>query len=265
MCPRPIVWFAAGAEMDAVQPLIAHFKAMGMRVSVFVGRRCRSGGCSAGAGADRIELYTEPYAHACARVSDQPRALPCAGAAISLPMLRKAREAGLAVNAGHDLNLHNLPLLLRDVAPDEVSIGHAFIADALLMGLAETTRAAYCRMCHGASRSCIGRRTAGADAGRPSGYRTRDRRQGAGARRHPARQGGGCGRSIALRDALTLRAAIPATQRRFAHQRRPARRSARAREIAIHPVPCLDAPPEAGKVSADAGRAATRPSSPQQH
>ena len=61
---------------------------------------------------------------------------------------RKAREAGLAVNAGHDLNLHNLPLLLRDVAPDEVSIGHAFIADALMMGLAETTRA-YCRMCHG--------------------------------------------------------------------------------------------------------------------
>lgn len=142
--------FAAGAEMDAVQPLIARFKAMGTRVSVFVDADVSAVVAAQAAGADRIELYTEPYAHACASVSDvmtgtvaRAACEPFATAA------RKARGIGLAVNAGHDLNLHNLPLLLRDVAPDEVSIGHAFIADALLMGLAEATRA-YRRMCHGA-------------------------------------------------------------------------------------------------------------------
>jgi len=101
------------------------------------------------AGADRIELYTEPYAHACAQVSDvNTSAAARAACQPFADAARKAREMGLAVNAGHDLNLHNLPLLLREVAPDEVSIGHAFIADALQMGLAEATRA-YRRMCHG--------------------------------------------------------------------------------------------------------------------
>ena len=66
MCRTSKTWLCAGAEMDAVQPLIARFSAMGTR------ERCLSTPMSAvvaarAAGADRVELYTEPYAHACAR------------------------------------------------------------------------------------------------------------------------------------------------------------------------------------------------------
>jgi pyridoxine 5-phosphate synthase len=85
-------------------------------------------------GANRIELYTEPYAAAFAR-GDAKAAEPYAAAA------RRAVEAGLEVNAGHDLNLRNLGPFLQNV-PEvaEVSIGHALIADALEFGLAETVR-----------------------------------------------------------------------------------------------------------------------------
>lgn len=140
--------FAPGDEMIAVAPLIAKFKAMGSRVSVFIDADTSAARAAADAGADRVELYTEPYAHAMASVA--ARADTAASAHAVAPFIaaaRAARAAGLAVNAGHDLNLVNLPLLLHEVAPDEVSIGHAFVADALLMGLAETTRA-YCRLCH---------------------------------------------------------------------------------------------------------------------
>ena len=83
-------------------------------------------------GADRVELYTEPYA--------QAFGTPAQGAVLERyadggAMPRGA--AGLGVNAGHDLNLHNLALFLRAVPGiDEVSIGHALIADALEFGLA---------------------------------------------------------------------------------------------------------------------------------
>ena len=133
--------FAAGVEMNAVKPLIAQLKALGARVSVFVDADVASVQAAAEAGADRIELYTEPYALAFTQGTGD-RALPPFVAAAEA-----ARRQGLRVNAGHDLNLKNLPAFLAAVKPDEVSIGHAFIADALLMGLAETTRA-YCRLCH---------------------------------------------------------------------------------------------------------------------
>jgi pyridoxine 5-phosphate synthase len=83
---------------------------------------------------DRIELYTEPYAAAFAK--GDPHAADAYAATA-----RRAGEVGLGVNAGHDLNLMNLGPFLR-VVPNvlEVSIGHAFIADALEFGLAETTR-----------------------------------------------------------------------------------------------------------------------------
>ena len=140
--------FAAGAEMNAVQPLIAQFKAMGTRVSVFIDADVSAVVAARAAGADCIELYTEPYAHACAPAVDATTSATAHAACRPFSeAARKAREVGLAVNAGHDLNLHNLPLLLREAAPDEVSIGHAFIADALLMGLAEATRA-YRQLCH---------------------------------------------------------------------------------------------------------------------
>jgi pyridoxine 5-phosphate synthase len=89
------------------------------------------------AGADRIELYTEPYA----------RAHAAGGAALAASLstyaasARAALAAGLGVNAGHDLNLANLPPFLAAVpGVAEVSIGHALTADALEFGLAETVR-----------------------------------------------------------------------------------------------------------------------------
>lgn len=124
--------FAAGTEMQAVQPLIARLKAKGIRVSVFVDANIASVEAAHAAGADRIELYTEPYAAAFAR----------GGAAAAAPSLNdfvaaanRARELGLGVNAGHDLNLDNLPDFIATVKPDEVSIGHALIAVALWLGL----------------------------------------------------------------------------------------------------------------------------------
>jgi pyridoxine 5-phosphate synthase len=85
-------------------------------------------------GADRVELYTEPYASAFAK-RDPGAVEPYAQAS------KRAAELGLGVNAGHDLNLANLPHLLKHCANVlEVSIGHALIADALEFGLAETVR-----------------------------------------------------------------------------------------------------------------------------
>jgi pyridoxine 5-phosphate synthase len=86
-------------------------------------------------GADRIELYTEPYA------ADFARGAGVAAAAPYVTAAARARELGLGLNAGHDLNRDNLPALLHAI-PDilEVSIGHALIADALEFGLGETVR-----------------------------------------------------------------------------------------------------------------------------
>jgi len=90
---------------------------------------------AAGLGADRIELYTEPYALAFGTADEEPVLARYAEAA------RAAQRSGLGVNAGHDLNLGNLPLFLRSVPKVlEVSIGHALISDALELGLAEAVR-----------------------------------------------------------------------------------------------------------------------------
>ena len=136
--------FAAGAEMNAVQPLILRLKDNGVRVSVFVDAEISAVEAAYTAGADRIELYTEPYAVAFA----------AGGSGAAEAALRKfvdaasrARALGLGVNAGHDLNLHNLPDFIRDVAPDEVSIGHALISDALWLGMDTATRL-YLSSCH---------------------------------------------------------------------------------------------------------------------
>lgn len=137
--------FAAGAEMDAVQPLIARLKDKGVRVSVFVDAEISAVEAARAAGADRIELYTEPYAVAYS-------ADAAGGAQMALQKFvlaaSKARMLGLGVNAGHDLNLHNLPDFIREVAPDEVSIGHALIADAIWLGLDTAVRRyiAACRL-----------------------------------------------------------------------------------------------------------------------
>ena len=87
-------------------------------------------------GADRVELYTEPYA----------QAFPTAARDAVFARYRAAAEAaleeGLGINAGHDLDLENLPFLAQNLPGlAEVSIGHALIADALLMGLEASVRA----------------------------------------------------------------------------------------------------------------------------
>ena len=126
--------FAAGAEMDAVQPLIAQLKALGVRVSVFVDPDISAVDAAKAAGADRIELYTESYASAFAKGAHLDVLAQFSAAA------KHARALGLGVNAGHDLNLENLPDFLREVQPVEVSIGHALISEALWLGLEVATQ-----------------------------------------------------------------------------------------------------------------------------
>ena len=116
-------------------PCIAAFKGLGCRVSVFVDADVGNVGRLAGIGADRIEIYTGPYAQAHAEGDDARALAACVATA------RAARAAGLGVNAGHDLNQRNLGRLATAIPfLDEVSIGHALFAEALLEGLDTTVR-----------------------------------------------------------------------------------------------------------------------------
>jgi pyridoxine 5-phosphate synthase len=126
-----------------VAPIVERLKAKGVRTAVFVDAVPEMMPAVAATGVDRIEIYTEPYASSwgTAKLKDElDRVKRTAVAAV---------EAGMMVNAGHDLNLRNTPLLARTV-PEiiEASIGHALIADALYLGLAETVRR-YVRACRG--------------------------------------------------------------------------------------------------------------------
>ena len=116
-------------------PLVAEAKSLGVRVSLFMDPDPASMRGAREVGADRVELYTEPYA----------RAHGTAGQAASLATYAAAAQAalreGLGLNAGHDLNRLNLTDFLRAVpGVQEVSIGHALIADAIELGLPETVR-----------------------------------------------------------------------------------------------------------------------------
>jgi pyridoxine 5-phosphate synthase len=117
-----------------VGPVVEALKALGCRVSLFMDPDPRQVERAAALGADRVELYTEPYARRFG-AGDPSAAGAYADAA------RAAAAVGLGVNAGHDLNLSNLaPFLARVPHVLEVSIGHALVADALEFGLAETVR-----------------------------------------------------------------------------------------------------------------------------
>ena len=114
--------------------LIQRFKREGIRVSVFVDADARMVEYAKRAGADRVELYTGPYADLYERNPEQALEL-------YRPAAEKARELGLGLNAGHDLNLDNLaPFLHAFPWVDEVSIGHALISDALYLGIEETIK-----------------------------------------------------------------------------------------------------------------------------
>lgn len=128
-------WDCVG-EGKRLSPLIRRLKAGGVRVSVFVDADPGQMQAARDAGADRVELYTGPYG-ACHDDADAAkRELDRLQAAADA-----ARQAGLGVNAGHDLTVANLPALVRRVPfLAEVSIGHAIAAEAFEFGMAETVR-----------------------------------------------------------------------------------------------------------------------------
>jgi pyridoxine 5-phosphate synthase len=124
------------ANAARLRPLVAKVKALGVRVSLFMDPLASAMEQAGEVGADRVELYTEPYARSFG-TQDEAASLSHYTAAA-----RAAQRAGLGVNAGHDLNRANLPRFLSAVhGVEEVSIGHALIAEALEDGLAHTVRA----------------------------------------------------------------------------------------------------------------------------
>ncbi len=131
-------------HLELLTRVCTRLKAAGIRVSLFIDPEPAAAAQAAAAGADRVELYTEPYA----------LAYPTSDRAAVLARYRTTAEAatraGLGINAGHDLNLTNLAEFLAIVPKvEEVSIGHALISDALELGMAEAVRR-YVAVCVGA-------------------------------------------------------------------------------------------------------------------
>lgn len=121
---------------DEIARVVGRLKAAGVRVSLFVDPDEKAVRWAAAAGADRVELYTEPFARACER--------DAASARRSFDLYARAAEIahslGVGINAGHDLNLENLVLFRTLPHLDEVSIGHALVSEALFVGLAQSVR-----------------------------------------------------------------------------------------------------------------------------
>jgi pyridoxine 5-phosphate synthase len=118
---------------DYLKEIIPVFKKAGIRVSIFVDPDVRMVEGAAETGTDRIELYTEGFARQFVAGHKTEAVIPYVAAA------QRAKELGLGINAGHDLDLHNLQFLKQHIPwMDEVSIGHALIADALYLGLENT-------------------------------------------------------------------------------------------------------------------------------
>jgi pyridoxine 5-phosphate synthase len=137
-------WQLTDENIKRLEPVIKNLKKCGIRVSLFIDPKSDPAVRAAQIGADRVELYTEPYATAFRKMVRQAHHPERSRGNENLElMLEKykecaeaAKEAGLLVNAGHDLNLNNLGLFCNSV-PNiaEVSIGHALIAEALYGGL----------------------------------------------------------------------------------------------------------------------------------
>lgn len=123
-------------EQEFLRDVLNDLRGAGIRSSIFIDADVRMAEFAAKAGADRVELYTGPYAHMYSKNPEK---------AIEpfLETAKRVKQLGIGLNAGHDLSLENLKYF-TDVIPwvDEVSIGHALICDALYMGL-EATIAAY--------------------------------------------------------------------------------------------------------------------------
>ncbi|MCM1153437.1 MAG: pyridoxine 5'-phosphate synthase [Muribaculum sp.] len=127
---------------DTLRPIVKRLKDAGIRVSIFVDPDPAQIKAAAAVGADRVELYTKPYA-------DLYPSDPQGAVAPFIVAAKAAADAGLGLNAGHDLSLQNLAFFHRNIPNlDEVSIGHALICDALYLGI-ERTIQGYLDCLHG--------------------------------------------------------------------------------------------------------------------
>jgi len=123
-------------DAERLRPLIAELRSLGVRVSLFMDADPQAMAGAKAVGADRVELYTEPFAAAWGTPAQDEQLQRFVQAA------QAALDAGLGVNAGHDLNLNNLHAFASAVPGlQEVSIGHALIADALELGYGATVQA----------------------------------------------------------------------------------------------------------------------------
>lgn len=123
------------SHKDFLTDVCREFKNKGIRTSIFINADPKMAEGAALCGADRVELYTEPYATLFP-------INPEAAVRDFIKTAERARECGLGLNAGHDLNLENLEFFIRNIPwTDEVSIGHAIVCDALYMGLEQTIQA----------------------------------------------------------------------------------------------------------------------------
>lgn len=126
--------WSADTPPDMLSEVIAALKASGIRVSLFVDPEDAPIRLAASLGADRVELYTEPFA----RAFEQGDAAARGSFATYVHAAELAHSLGLGVNAGHDLDLDNLVVFRRLPHLDEVSIGHALVSRALFVGLAQS-------------------------------------------------------------------------------------------------------------------------------
>jgi pyridoxine 5-phosphate synthase len=138
LVPDPPRAITSNAGWDTIKnrgfltDIVAMFSEKGIRTSVFIDTNLANIESAALTKTDRIELYTEPYAHNF-QVNREQAVKPFVAAAIA------ARDAGLDINAGHDLSLENLAFFHKNIPwIKEVSIGHALISDALYLGLENT-------------------------------------------------------------------------------------------------------------------------------
>lgn len=122
-------------EQDFLRDILNDLRAAGIRSSIFIDASPRMAEFAAKAGADRVELYTEPYASNYARNRE-------AAIAPFLETAKRVKQLGIGLNAGHDLSLENLKYFTDVITwVDEVSIGHALVCDALYLGLENTIKA----------------------------------------------------------------------------------------------------------------------------
>jgi pyridoxine 5-phosphate synthase len=125
-----------GPEASRLPEVVQRLRALGVRVSLFVDAGADPVRFAASTGADRVELYTEPYA----RAFEQGQEAARRSFDVYADAARLAHSLGLGVNAGHDLDLANLALFRELPFLDEVSIGHALMSRALFVGLSTVVR-----------------------------------------------------------------------------------------------------------------------------